>query len=550
VTRSITGEDPNLTVTAGTDETVVTETDRPSVSIGSTSVPMEWFRRALVVTAVLVVIAGIVLRFVASSDMWLDEALTLNIARLPLSHLHEALRRDGAPPLYYVVLHFWVGAFGTSDVAVRALSGVFSCATLPFVWSAGRRIGGRTMGASVVVLVASSPFAVRYATENRMYALVVLLTAAGVVALQRSLRRPAPGNLIGVGVVSALLLYSHYWSLYLVGVTGLWLLFQAWRGPESRRRGARLSLGAVAVGCLTFVPWLPTFFFQIRHTGTPWAEPANFAAMVNAVTSFAGGPTNQGRALALVYFALAGLGLFGAASGVLHVDLDLRTRPQSRGLAVVLCGTLVAAVVGGYVSTSAFQARYASVVFIPLVLLVALGLGTLADRRVRAGVLAATVVFGLAGSLPNVWTSRTQAGQIAAALARSARPGDVVAFCPDQLGPAVDRLVPSGRYQMITFPRYSSPEFVDWIDYANATAAADPSAFAARLEQMSAPGHQIWFVWAPGYQSYKNKCAEIAYALEADHDLQGFTAVQFAQVNNPWTPYEEMQLLRFVHQTG
>ena len=121
------------------------------------------------------------------------------------------------------------------------------------------------------------------------------------------------------------------------------------------------------------MPWLPTFLYQAHHTGTPWAKPADFAAMVNAVTSFAGGATNQGRALALVYFALVGLGLFGVARGSFHVDLDLRTRPRGRGLALVLTGTLAAAVVGGYASRSAFQARYASVVFVPLVLLVALG---------------------------------------------------------------------------------------------------------------------------------------------------------------------------------
>jgi hypothetical protein len=510
----------------------------------------QWFTRALVVGAVAVVVAGLALRFVARSDMWLDEALTLNIARLPLGQLHGALRRDGAPPLYYVLLHFWVGAFGTSDAAVRALSGVLSVATLPFIWLAGCRVGGRAVGACAVVIVASSPFAVRYATENRMYSLVVFLAAAGVVALQRSLRRPAAGNLLGVAVVSALLLYSHYWSIYLVGTTGLWLLFQAWRGPEARRRGARLSVAALVVGCLAFVPWLPTFFFQTRHTGTPWAKPANFAAMVDAVSSFAGGPTNQGRALALMYFALAGLGLFGVARGALHVDLDLRTRPAGRGLAFVLCGTLAVAVVGGYVSASAFQARYASVVFVPLVLLVALGLGTFADRRIRAGMLVATVAFGLAGSLPNIWTSRTEAGKVAVALARSARPGDVVAFCPDQLGPAVNRLVPSGRYRMITFPRGSSPVFVNWIDYAKATAAASPVAFAAQLEQMSEPAHQIWLVWAPGYQTYGTKCESIETTLLADSRLSASLVVPFDQVGSPWTLYEEMQLVRFVHRPG
>lgn len=520
-------------------------TDGPERSVPTKTPASGLFTRAVVAVAVAVVVLGIALRFMAKSDLWLDEALTLNIATQPLSHLHSLLRRDGAPPLYYVLLHFWVGAFGTSDEAVRALSGVLSCATLPFIWVAGRRLGGRTVAASAVVLVASSPFAVRYATENRMYALVAFLVAVGVVAIQRSVSRPSGWNLVSVALVSALLLYSHYWAIYLLGVTAVWLLFQAWRGPEQRRRGARFSLVAVAVGALAFLPWLPTFIFQSRHTGTPWATPANFAAMVNAVTSFAGGPTSQGRALALAYFALAGLGLFGLSRGMKHVDLDLRTRPAGRGLAIAVCGTLAAAIVGGYLSSSAFQARYASVVFVPLVLLVALGLRTFADRRIRAGVLGATVVFGIVGAVPNISMSRTEAGQVAARLAESARPGDVVAFCPDQLGPAVYRLVPNGRYQMITFPRGTSPEFVNWIDYAKATAAGDPVSFAQRLETMSGPAHTIWYVWAPGYQTYHTKCEEIEQTLLADAGLHAQLVVPFAQVDNPWTPYEEMQLVSF-----
>ena len=60
---------------------------------------------------VVVLVASIVLRFVASSALWLDEALSVNIARLPLGDLQEALKRDGAPPLYYVLLHFWADWF-------------------------------------------------------------------------------------------------------------------------------------------------------------------------------------------------------------------------------------------------------------------------------------------------------------------------------------------------------------------------------------------------------------------------------------------------------
>ena len=500
-------------------------------------------RVAIVVGTVVVMVAALVLRFWTRSDLWLDEALTVNIARLPLHQIPSFLRRDGAPPLFYVMLHFWMGWFGTSDVAVRSLSGVIGVAALPLAWVAGRRLGGPRVGWAAMLLVATSPFATRYDTEARMYSLVVLLTVLGFLALDRSLRRPRPGNLIAVGAVTGLLLYSHYWSLYLIATTMVWLAWQGWRGRPEWRSGARASLAAVVVGCLTFLPWLPTFLFQSKHTGTPWATPANFAAMVNAVSSFAGGSTSQGRALALMFFALAGLGLFGAAVDRRHIDVDVRTRPLGRPLAVAVLGTLAAAIAGGFLTNSAFDARYASVVFIPLILLVSIGLVTFRDRRIRSIVLTLAVVAGLAGSITNITTNRTQAGQVASAIARDGHPGDIVAYCPDQLGPAVDRLLPPGRYVQTTFPRGTGPAFVDWVDYAAASAAAgSPLVFADHLESMAASsGRQIFLVWAPGYQTLGVKCEGIVQTLQADPRYRAQALVAANDVSF----YQPMSLVRF-----
>ena len=498
--------------------------------------------RVIAVGTVVVLVASLLMRFWTVSDLWLDEALTVNIARLPLHEIPSFLKRDGAPPLYYVMLHFWMGWFGTSDEAVRSLSGVIGVVTVPCAWLAGRRLAGRTGGWAAMLLVATSPFAIRYDTETRMYSLVALLTVLGFLALDRSIRHPRPGNLIAVAAVTGLLLYTHYWSLYLIGTVMLWLAWTAWRGQTLWRRGARASLVAGAVGCATFLPWLPTFLFQSAHTGTPWAGPATFAGMVSAVASFAGGSTSQGRALALIFFALTGLGLFGVATDRHHIDLDIRTRPLGRPVAIAVGGTLVAAEAGGYLTDSAFDARYASVVLIPLILLVAIGLTTFRDRRVRAAMLTGAVLLGLLGSIPDVTTNRTQAGQVAAAIAAHGKPGDILAYCPDQLGPAVNRLLPQGRYLQTSFPRGTSPVFVNWVDYAATVRAASPLAFAEHLESLAAAsGRQIFLVWAGGYQAYGLKCEGIVVTLQQNPSYR----VQQLVTRNAVSFYQPMWMMRF-----
>ena len=79
----------------------------------------------------LTVAAGVALRFWTPSALWLDEALTVNIARLPLHEIPARLKQDGAPPLFYYLLHFSIHVFGQSDLATRALAGVFGVLTLP-----------------------------------------------------------------------------------------------------------------------------------------------------------------------------------------------------------------------------------------------------------------------------------------------------------------------------------------------------------------------------------------------------------------------------------
>ena len=162
-------------------------------------------RIAVGVGVVIVVAAGLLLRFWTRSGLWLDEALTVDVARLPLHELPNALKHDGAPPLYYVLLHFWISLFGQSDDAVRSLSGVFAVLTLPVAWLCGKRFGGRATAWTMLVLLASAPFAVYYATESRMYSLVILLTGLGYLALARAVAQPRPGNLIAVAVVTAAL---------------------------------------------------------------------------------------------------------------------------------------------------------------------------------------------------------------------------------------------------------------------------------------------------------------------------------------------------------
>ena len=493
-----------------------------------------------------VLLLAVVVRFVTVSALWLDEAQTVAIARLPLGDIAEGLRHDGAPPLFYFLLHGWMEIFGDSDLSVRFLPGVFGVAALPLAWVAGRRLGGTSVGWAAVILLAVSPFAVRYATEARMYSLLVLLVLVGYLAVTELLERPRSRRAaVGVGVVTGALLLTHYWSLYLLLVTGVTLIVLARRGPTSPpvRLGARRGLVAMAVGSLAFLPWLPSFLYQLRHTGTPWGSPGRLRSMVDTLFHFAGGYWDPGLLLGMVMWALVALALVGRAVDEHRIEVDLRTRPGGRHLAVVGFGTLAVAIVATVVGRSAFAVRYAAILFPMLLLLAALGTRVLLDRRVRYSLLAASVVFGFWAIAPNVFGDRTSAPRVAAALRQGVQPGDVVAYCPDQLGPSVSRLLPDDiAGEHLTFPRETPPQVVDWVDYAKVNEAADPEPFARMLLERAGPTNSVWVVWAPGYRTFEAKCQ----GLLANLDLARRTNTR--PVKLPSKSFEKPGLIRFPPQ--
>ena len=462
------------------------------------------------------VAAGIVLRFTTRSELWLDEALTVNIARVPLRDLVDTLRQDGAPPLYYVLLHGWMSIFGEGNLGARSLAGVFSVGSLPLAWAAGRRLGGRDIAVASLVLAATSPFMILYATEARMYSLVMLLVLAGYLAMQRAFDRPTVGRLAVLGLLSGLLALTHYWSFYLLAAVVLTLVVYARRRRERRTTAWRVIAG-IASGAILFLPWLPHFLYQSANTGTPWGTPPGpIQVAVTTLVDFGGGPFHENRVLSACLAILVTMAVFGRATDRFLIELDLRTRQGVRVESLISVLTLLIAVVGMYASQSAYASRYTSVMYPLFLIVAAFGIRAFADRRVQAGLLAVAALAGIThGVLRNTLGDRTQAHEIAAAIEeQGGRPGDLVAYCPDQLGPAVNRLLPDGKYEEVAFPFLQRPELVNWVDYEKRNQSVTPKRFANQL-LAKAGDNTVWYVWASGYRTFGKRCQRVNDALAA-----------------------------------
>ena len=477
-------------------------------------------RVSIVIAVSAVLLVGIALRIFVSSSLWLDEALTVNIAKAPLGSLVDTLKVDGAPPLYYVLLHFWMIAFGESDRAVRALPALLGILTIPLSFFAAKKMisfGGhraRELAWVVVLLVAASPYAIRYSSENRMYILVIDLVFVGYILFRSALERPSVATLVGISAVTAALLYTNYWCLYLVAVMGVATLWRSIKAPSTEIQTARRILVAIIAGVVLFLPWLPIFEFQRAHTGTPWGTPvAPTVAFAYTVLDFGGSSFAEGWALAGLLFLLALLALFGVARNERFIEIDLYTVSAARwewGIGSIALGLGISL---AFVSGTAFQTRYAAMFFPFYILAVGMGLMALKNRRIRYGLLAVVIALGFMSGIRNSRTDRTQATEIAKVLIEDAKPGDVVGFCPDQLAPDVARLLAStNSLGLYAFPNLQGPELIDWTDYELRNKRSNPEKYARALIA-KAGNHDVWFVWAGGYRTFGIKCERVVGEL-------------------------------------
>lgn len=379
-------------------------------------------RRAVWLLLALVLLVAILLRFhaITAQSLWSDEGTSAALALRDLPTITRNAGFDIHPPLYYWLLHFWVGAWGNSELALRSLSAVLGVVTVLFVYLAGARLFGHGVGLGAGLFAAISPYLVYYSQETRMYSLLAAVGAAGTYLTVRLLEDEGDalrkgklatgrtGWLAGSYVVVAGLgLYTHYsfpvvWAVW--NATYItWLAWSWKRGRPWARLGRWTALQAAALAL--YAPWLPTGLRQMRQ----WpaiSEPHSLPFFLkDALRLFVGGETLAvSLPILAIVAALALIGLLPRRGEPLRLPWWLRS-----GLVGALCAAPVAAQWAMSLWRPAYRPKFFLVAAPAFALLVARG--ALAPRSLlgraklgrAAGTLWAAASVLLVGSL--AWTS-------------------------------------------------------------------------------------------------------------------------------------------------
>lgn len=332
--------------------------------------------------AVITVLAG-ALRF-ATIDLqsfWIDEATTIGLLEDSFGGMLARLpETESTPPLYYVVSWVWAAAFGTGDVALRSLSALLGTAAVVMVYDAGTAWHSRRAGLFAALLLATSPLLVWYSQEARAYSLFVFFTAAGLALLARFDARWDALTLSGWAIVSAAMIATHYFGVFVFAAEAAYVLIR------HRRRAAVAAVGGVAAVGVALLP------LALAQSGDDRAifirELPLKVRLKETLAQFVGGEWLFPRA-----------SLVGAA-GVALLAVALWRARDRRGL--VPAGISSAAVLLPLAAVpilDVFYFRNLVGAWVPLALAAGVAFAGLRSARVGLSAVAAAAGFFLAGNL-------------------------------------------------------------------------------------------------------------------------------------------------------
>ncbi|MEI7848187.1 MAG: glycosyltransferase family 39 protein, partial [Chloroflexota bacterium] len=144
----------------------------------------------------------------SSKGLWLDETFSIWMAHHNVvDMLQWIVRIDQHPPLYYLLLHYWIALNGDTPYYTRLFSALFGTGTIPIIYLIGKRISGAVTGLAAAVFLSLSLFNIYFAQETRMYTFLTFNAAVAIYVLVRLLTDSRSVRPIG----SQFLEYLHIW---------------------------------------------------------------------------------------------------------------------------------------------------------------------------------------------------------------------------------------------------------------------------------------------------------------------------------------------------
>ena len=380
--------------------------------------------RILIYWIVLVAFALRVYQLGAQA-IWWDESLSLYRATLDLASIlgnkiliQNVITTDLQPPLYFLLLHFLVGAAGTSEYVLRFVSVMANTATIPLLYVVARRWLSQNTALVAASIGAVSPFYVYYAQESRPYTLVLFWSVLAIYALTRAFaigcgqtrinadKKSIKWNWLALYILATIAsLYTNYYALFLIPFHALLIFISIGRWHDWRTYAWSMLPALPTASFIFFVPTVLASATENVKSG-PTFVPVD-VILRDLLHSFSVGVTLEVGWIEWVWLGIFLLGLVISKFQLLNSKSPISriTNYELRITFLILAYLLIP--LGGLLIASSFRPLYQNsrylIAFSPAFYLgVAAGITNLGRWwKPLATVGLAIVFFGSAQSLNN-----------------------------------------------------------------------------------------------------------------------------------------------------
>ncbi|MDJ0379025.1 glycosyltransferase family 39 protein [Cryobacterium sp. PH31-L1] len=355
---------------------------------------------------------------------WGDEAASVMSAERTVPSLFGMLKNvDAVHGLYYLFLHFWIQAFGASELSVRLPSAIAVGVFVAGTFVLGRMLMNRNMAIVAAVIAAVLPRSSYLGADARSYALTtamaVWITIVFLILLRHQFTSSTSRTLAWVGYACGLAI-----GIYLFLYLGLLLLVHGAFLFTSRtyRRHRKLWLLAAALAVTLALPIVAEGYAQrsqiafLAHRGYATA------------TSVLENQWFVNPSLAVVAWLLI---IAAAISATLTWARSAEhSSPVLLALLWVVLPTLGLLCLNAV--TPAYNLRYVSFCLPGVALAMAAGIGTFRHQAVRVALLPILLLLAVPTDVvqrgPYAKDGGSDLAQAAATLGAEAREGDAVIF--------------------------------------------------------------------------------------------------------------------------
>lgn len=226
--------------------------------------PMET-KTEIIYTMLLIIIAtlfGFIIRlhFINFLSIRLDEAQSLYQANRSLTgsnNLFIYMAADVHPPLYNLILHFWINKFGTSAAIARLPSVIAGVISIPLVYFLIKEIYSRKEAIVGLFIAAFNPIWLWHSMEIKNYSFLILATVLSFLFYFKLIHGKRQWYFILLYIISQIFgLYIHYFFIFVIFIQFIGCIIYK----------SKLPILLNIIPFITFVPW--ALFFLHYHSST------------------------------------------------------------------------------------------------------------------------------------------------------------------------------------------------------------------------------------------------------------------------------------------